>query len=268
MGRTGVANLPLHGGKAPSWLFKRMVKLSRGIADVMIEEYGREEFIKRLSDPFWFQALSCVLGFDCHSSGCTTVTCGALKEAIDPEFHGFAVVGGKGRASRKTLEEIDKSNIFFDLSSKNVDDLKYSSRMAAKVDNSALQDSHSLYHHVFVFSEDGIWSVIQQGLNTEDNYARRYHWFSKNFDSFIKDPHDSIMGERVSNVLNMASGDSEVCQKTCVDLVNDDPVHLRCDWASLLKHKDQTTLFDWEKKEKKLVIWFVWICLVVLVGEG
>jgi uncharacterized protein len=250
MGRTGVANLPLHGGKAPSWLFKRMVKLSRGIADVMIEEYSRDEFIKRLSNPFWFQALSCVLGFDWHSSGTTTVTCGALKEAIDPEIHGFAVVGGKGKASRKTLEEIDKSNMFFNLSSKTVDDLKYSSRMAAKVDNSALQDSHSLYHHVFVFSEDGIWSVIQQGLNTEDNYARRYHWFSKNFDSFIKNPHDSILGEKVSNVLDMSSGDSEGCQKSCVDLVNDDPVHLKCDWASLLKHKDQTTLFDWDKKRK------------------
>ena len=116
MAKTGVANLPLHGGKAPKWLFKRMVKLSRGITDVVIHEYGRDELLRRLSDPFWFQALSCVLGYDWHSSGTTTVTCGALNEAIDPQEHGFAMAGGKGKASRKTLEQIGKIGELYNFS--------------------------------------------------------------------------------------------------------------------------------------------------------
>ena len=144
MQKTGVANLPLHGGKAPKWLFKRMVQLSKGIIEVINYEYGKDEFISRLSDPFWFQALSCVLGFDFHSSGTTTVTCGALKEAINPEEHGFAITGGKGKASRKTLEQIEKIGEVYNFPINKMNELKYSSRMAAKVDNTAIQDGHQL----------------------------------------------------------------------------------------------------------------------------
>jgi hypothetical protein len=244
MARTGVANLPLHGGKAPKWLFDRMVKLSRGIIDVIIIEYGKDEFLKRISDPFWFQSLSCVLGFDWHSSGCTTVTCGALKEAIKPEEHGFAIAGGKGKASRKTIQQIDEIGETFSFTDSKIKELQYSSRMSAKIDNTAIQDGHTLYHHVFLFTEQGKWAVIQQGMNSTTNYARRYHWLS-GFDNFIVDPHNSIIGENVGRVLNMVSKNSVSSQKTCVDLVKDNPRHLINDWASLTRLETQTTLDEW-----------------------
>ncbi|MCJ7570367.1 MAG: DUF763 domain-containing protein [Candidatus Thermoplasmatota archaeon] len=241
MVRTGVANLPLHGGTAPKWLFKRMVKLSEGIIEVIIHEYGKDEFLKRISDPFWFQSLSCVLGFDWHSSGCTTVTCGALKEAIKPEEYGLAIAGGKGKASRKTIQQIDEIGEIFNFTDSKIRELQYSSRMSAKVDNTAIQDGYNLYHHVFLFTENGKWAVIQQGMNSDIKYARRYHWLS-GFDSFIIDPHNSIIGEKVDNVLNMVSRDSISSQKTCVDLVCEHPRHLVNDWVSLTRLKTQTTL--------------------------
>lgn len=245
MAKTGIANLPLHGGKAPKWLFKRMVNLSRGIIDVILLEYGREEFLKRLSDPFWFQAFSCVLGYDFHSSGTTTVTCGALKEAINPEEHGFAVAGGKGKASRKTIEQIEGLGETFNFTDSKIKELQYSSCMSAKIDNTAIQDGHSLYHHIFLFTEDGKWSVIQQGMNSKTNYARRYHWLS-GFESFIVDPDNSIIGEKKeNNVLNMVSKKSVSSQKTSVDLVCDHPRHLLNDWASLTRLESQTTLDDY-----------------------
>ena len=255
MAKTGVANLPLHGGKAPKWLFKRMVKLSRGITDVVIHEYGRDELLRRLSDPFWFQALSCVLGYDWHSSGTTTVTCGALKEAIDPQEHGFAMAGGKGKASRKTLEQIGKIGELYNFSTAKIDELRYSSRMAAKVDNTAIQDGHNLYHHVFLFSEDDLWGVIQQGMNSETSYARRYHWFSGDFDGFLHDPHNAIVGKKCrGKVLDMSSGESEPSQKICVDLVNDNPNHFRKDWAELTRHGNQRVLDDWLYPDKKICV--------------
>jgi hypothetical protein len=244
--KIGIANLPLHGGKAPKWLFKRMVKLSRGIFDVLIFEYGRDEFLRRISDPFWFQSLSCVLGFDYHSSGCTTVTCGALKEAIKPEEHGFAIAGGKGKASKNTIKQIEEFGKIFSFNDSKIKKLQYSSRMSAKVDNTAIQDGHNLYHHVFIFTEDGLWTVIQQGMNSDTNYARRYHWLSENVKNFICEPHKGIIGEESQeNVLNMVSVDSKNCQKTSVDIVNDHPRHLRNNWEIIIKHKNQTTLEDW-----------------------
>ena len=246
MPKTGIANLPLHGGKAPKWLFKRMVKLSKGIIDVLILEYGRDEILKRISDPFWFQSLSCVLGFDYHSSGCTTVTCGALKEAIKPEEHGFAIAGGKGKASRNTLKQIEEIGETFSFSDSKIKKLKYSSRMSAKVDNTAIQDGYSLYHHVFIFTEDGLWTVIQQGLDSNTNYARRYHWLCENVKNFVCEPHKGIIGEKSQEkVLNMVSEVSENCQKTSVDLVKEHPRHLRRNWEIIIKHKNQTTLEDW-----------------------
>lgn len=247
MARTGSANLPLHGGKAPRWLFKRMVQLSEGIISVMIHEYGQETVLKRLSDPFWFQALSCVLGFDWHSSGTTTVTCGALKEAIHPEEHGIVIAGGKGKASRKTLDEIEEHSTNFNLSTSKIEKLTYSSRMTAKIDNTAIQDNHQLYHHVFAFTEQGIWTVIQQGLNIEQQYARRYHWFSKQVDHFTKNPHDSILGHQSNEpVLDMVSQTSINCQKTSLDLVNDHPQHLQHEWSKLTREPTQKSLYDLE----------------------
>jgi len=246
MSKTGIANLPLHGGKAPKWLFKRMVKLSKGITEVIIHEYGQDELLQRLSDPFWFQALSCVLGYDWHSSGTTTVTCGALKAAIDPEEHGFAIAGGKGKTSRKTPNEIEKIGEKYNFSTHKIEELKYSSRMAAKVDNAAIQDGHNLYHHVFLFTEGGKWAVIQQGLDLETNYARRYHWLSECMDSFVCEPHTAIVGDiKQEIILDMTAKQSKSTQKLSVDIVKDNPNHLRNDWAMLTKHRNQRTLDNW-----------------------
>jgi hypothetical protein len=250
--RTGIANLPLHGGKAPKCLFNRMVSLSKGITQIIILEYGKKDFLKRISDPFWFQALSCVLGFDYHSSGTTTVVCGALKKAINPSELGIAIAGGKGKNSRNTPKEIEEVGEIYNFSTKKIEELKYSSKIAAKVDNTAIQDGHNLYHHNFFLSEDGYWTVIQQGLNNDTNYARRYHWFSDQVDSYICEPHDGIVGNKSNlQVLDMVSKNSSSCQKTCVDLVCDNPRHLLSDWLQLTKIQSQTTLDDWQNSNKK-----------------
>ncbi len=251
MPKTGIANLPLHPGKAPRWLFKRMVSLSKGIVEVIIYEYGRDEFLRRISDPFWFQALACVLGWDWHSSGASTVTCGALKEAIDPLEYGFAVTGGKGKASRNTLQEIEKIGDIYNLSISSIDELQYSSRMTAKVDNTAIQDGHNLYHHVLIFSEDGKWAVIQQGMNSETNYARRYHWLSETVENFVCEPHTAIVSDvKQDNVLDMTAKQSIPAQKISVDLVNDNPIRLRREWAELTLHHNQRTLDNWNQPMK------------------
>jgi len=251
MPKTGVANLPLHPGKAPRWLFKRMVLLSKGIAEVIIYEYGKDEFLRRISDPFWFQALACVLGWDWHSSGASTVTCGALKEAIDPEKFGLAIAGGKGKASRKTLQEVEKIGELYNLSTYSIDELQYSSRMSAKVDNTAIQDGHNLYHHVLIFTERGKWAVIQQGMNSETNYARRYHWLSETVENFVCEPHSAILGDiHHEKVLDMTAKQSIPTQNVSVDLVNDNPVHLKRDWAELTLHHNQRTLDNWKQPKK------------------
>lgn len=227
MRRTGVANLPLHGGKAPPWLFRKMVKLSRAITDVLLYEYGHDEFLRRMADPFWFQAFGCTLGFDWHSSGLSTTTCGALKMAIDPEEHGIAVAGGKGKTSRKAPGEIEEISNLFSLSTKKTESLLHASKTSAKVDNSCVQDGYSLYHHTFLFTEKGKWAVVQQGMNENNMYARRYHWLSDGVRSFVDEPHSAICGERKEErALNLISKDNRETRKGSVDLVKDDPIHL------------------------------------------
>lgn len=224
--RTGYANLPLHYGHTPRWLFEKMKQLSLAITRVLIDEFGKDEFLRRLSDPFWFQAFSCAIGFDWHSSGTTTVTCGVLKESLKQEF-GIAVVGGKGKASRRTPEEIEKIGEFFSLSTKKIEKLKYSSKMVAKVDSTALQDGYNLYHHTFVFTEDGKWCVIQQGLNPENRYARRYHWLSEKVKSLVEEPHTAICCDSKGEALNMVAKESKEARKASVDLVKDNPLKLK-----------------------------------------
>lgn len=230
--QTGVASLPLHYGKAPPWLFKRMVKLAGGITKVIVQEYSQEEFLRRLSDPLWFQAFGCVLGFDWHSSGLTTTVTGALKESLKPEDSGLVICGGKGKASRKAPQEIQKIGGLFSLSTKDIEELKYSSRMSAKIDSAALQDGYQLYHHIFVFNEKGKWAVIQQGMNPKDHYARRYHWLSDNIQSFVEEPHSAICGRKEQDVLDMVARDSRDARKTSVDLVRDEPRKLDRFFAS------------------------------------
>ncbi len=225
MKKTGTTDLPLHGGKAPRWLFERMVKLSGAITDAIIYEYGQKEFLRRISDPFWFQAFSCTIGFDWHSSGTTTTACGALKMAIKPEETGIVVAGGKGRASRKTPNEIEAASEIFSLTTKKIKELQYSSRLAAKVDNTCIQDSYQLYHHNLFFTENGDWAIIQQGMNNK--YARRYHWLSENTESFVDEPHCGICSDRLEeNTLDMTSKKSKETRKISVDLIKDNPEHL------------------------------------------
>ncbi len=208
--RTGIADLPLHGHHCPRWLFERMVRLSSAVIEAIVEEYGPAEVLERLSDPFWFQAFGCVVGFDWHSSGLTTVLCGALKEGLRPKqrYLGLYLAGGKALASRKTPQEIESYADRHGLSV-NVNLLQYASRMSAKVDNSAVQDGFNIYHHVFAFTADGRWAVVQQGMNQSSGWARRYHWMGEKLNSFVHEPHAAICGNPVGLVLNMVAGDSE-----------------------------------------------------------
>jgi len=223
-----VTNLPLHGGKAPRWLFHRMVKLTEGIVDVMLYEYDADEFLRRISNPYWFQAFSCVLGFDWHSSGTTTTTCGALKSAIKPEEHGIVVGGGKGKASRKTPTDIENAGEIFSLSTNKIEDLIHSSRISAKIDNSCVQDGYQLYHHSFILTENGKWAVIQQGMNQDNGYARRYHWLGEEVDELTIDPHKGICCDDESKkTLNMTANNSEEAREISVDLICDNPEHLK-----------------------------------------
>lgn len=223
MRKTGITNLPLHTGKAPPWLFQRMVKLAREISIILIEEFGEIEFIKRISDPFWFQAFGCVLGFDWHSSGITTTVCGALKEGlkgIEKEL-GVFINGGKGSLARKTPEEIIAK---CDSISLDAQKLIYSSKMSAKIDNTAIQDGFDIYHHCFIFTKTGEWAVVQQGMNTTNKYARRYHWISLNFNSFVEEPHNAICSDvKNVNVLNMVAKESKQAQKVSTFIAREKP---------------------------------------------
>ncbi|MEM5773086.1 MAG: DUF763 domain-containing protein [Candidatus Aenigmatarchaeota archaeon] len=242
-----MADLPLHLGIAPKWLFERMVKLSKSVTEIIILEYGKDNFLRKISDPFWFQAFACVLGWDFHSSGCTTVTLGALKEANLKEF-GIAVLGGKGKASRKTPQEIEALAEEFSFSDKKIEELKKVSKLVAKIDNVALQDGFQLYHHSFIVTEEGNWAVIQQGMNLENKYARRYHWLSEKVKSFVNEPHLAICCDIKSKPLNMVAEESEEARKCSVDLVNDNPIHLK---KYLVPSKEQKTIFKYLRMPAK-----------------
>jgi hypothetical protein len=220
--RTGFAQLPLHYGRAPSWLTVRMKKLANEIVTIILDEYGTDNFLRRISDPFWFQAFGCALGYDWHSSGVTTVVTGILKEAILPEEHGIAVCGGKGKISRQTPLEIGNIGKRFGFSNGDIDALRYASKMSAKIDNAAIQAGYQLYHHAFFVAEDRKWAVIQQGMCLQDRTARRYHWLSENVSSFVVEPHNAIVGEAKRDAaLNMTAKESEDCRKASVDIADE-----------------------------------------------
>ena len=205
--RTGIANMPLHYGKVPMWLFGRMCQLAREITIVTVSELGPEEMLRRLSAPYWFQALGCALGYDWHSSGVTTTVCGALKEGIrglEKEL-GLFIAGGKGKASRKTPAEIENSGHLLKV---NPSPMVYASRMSAKVDSSALQDGYQLYHHVFFFTRYGFWAVVQQGMNEKNRYARRYHWLGEKVADFACEPESAICSQARGEALNLVASES------------------------------------------------------------
>lgn len=222
--KTGIALLPLHYGKAPSWLFSRMKRLATEISWVVVREYGPAEFLNKLSDPFWFQAFGCVLGFDWHSSGLTTTVCGALKEGLKDVSGeiGLFVCGGKGGVSRKTPEEI-RAIASKRLLNDDPEKLIYSSRMSAKVDSAALQDGYQLYHHCFIFTKQGEWAVIQQGMNTDTRLARRYHWLSSELLDFVCEPHNAICCNQKGRVINMVARESQDCREMSTVLATEKP---------------------------------------------
>ena len=219
---TGFASLPLHGGKAPPWLFGRMVRLSREIVIYLAGEYGTAEILRRLSDPYWFQAFGCVLGFDWHSSGVTTTVCGAVKESLkdlDREL-GFFAAGGKGRVSRKTPQQIAD---VCDRTGREARPLIYASRTAAKVDSAAVQDGYQLYHHVFFFTSAGDWCVVQQGMSDASRTARRYHWLSDTVKSFVDEPHEAVCCDARGATLNLVAHENDPVRRASADLAAQKP---------------------------------------------
>jgi hypothetical protein len=226
MRQTGIAQLPLHGGKAPAWLFQRMVRLGREITRLIIENDGPQAFLQRIADPYWLQSLGCVLGFDWHSSGVTTTVCGALKEGLkgrEKEF-GLIIAGGKGATSRKTPGEIITAGEKFPLDC-NPDALVYLSRLTAKVDNNAIQDGFQLYHHSFFFTFTGAWAVVQQGMN--ERFARRYHWFSEAVQTMTLEPHAAICSNlQKQRALNLVALDSQPAQSMITNLSHERPEKL------------------------------------------
>jgi uncharacterized protein len=219
---TGFAHLPLHPGRAPAWLFGRMTRLAREITAHVVADHGADEMLRRLADPFWFQAFGCVLGFDWHSSGVTTTVTGALKEGIKGMEHelGFFAQGGKGLASRKTPVQIAArcENLSMDPAP-----LVYASRMAAKVDSAAVQDGYQLYHHTFFFTRAGHWSVVQQGMSDRSGTARRYHWLSESLQSFVNEPHEAICSDVRGETLNLVAGEHDRLRRASVELASGQP---------------------------------------------
>ncbi len=239
--RRRVAHLPLHGGQAPAWLFGRMHRLAGSIVQLIVTDYGSAEMLTRLADPFWFQAFGCVLGFDWHSSGLTTVTCGAMKEAYKRlgDDLGIRVAGGKGGVSRKTPQEImtvgDKTGV-------DADRLVYASKMSAKVDSAAVQDGYELYHHNFFFDDQGRWCVVQQGMCDASSYARRYHWLEtalpeasedhavprelQRVQSFVCEPHNAILAQALTGeqlMLNLVAAESAESRAGSVEVTRMHP---------------------------------------------
>jgi uncharacterized protein len=220
--RTGSADLPLHGGHVPAWLATRMASLGRVIVEAIVHHYGRDEVLRRLAHPFWFQSFGAVMGMDWHSSGITTSVLGALKRGLKPLEHelGIYVCGGKGAHSRKTPAELtaigERTGI-------DAAELAHASRLVAKVDSAAVQDGYDLYLHGFIVTNDARWCVIQQGMSEEKREARRYHWLSEGLDSFLDSPHSAIEGRNQGAIVNLADKRAERNRQAGLELVHAGP---------------------------------------------
>jgi hypothetical protein len=223
--RSGQADLPLHNGKVPPWLYERMAKMARAIVEAVLADYGKSSFLSRISDPFWFQALGSVLGMDWHSSGITTSVVGALKQAINPisKEVGLYVCGGRGGYSRRTPDEL-----MYYAGQTGLDGhaLVRSSRLTAKVDNTAIQDGFQIYLHSFIISDTGEWSVIQQGMNGPIGMARRYHWHSPGVRSFVDEPHACIVGENLGKILNLTDRDAGKTRQGILEITRESPAKM------------------------------------------
>jgi uncharacterized protein len=220
--RTGSADLPLHGGRVPPWLSARMASLGRVIVEAIVHHYGRDEVLRRLAHPFWFQSFGAVMGMDWHSSGITTSVLGALKRGIRPleSELGIFVCGGKGAQSRKTPAELTAIG---DRTGLDAAALTHASKLVAKVDSAAVQDGYDLYLHGFIVTNDGSWCVVQQGMSEAKREARRYHWLSENLDSFLDSPHSAIEGRNHGAIVNLADRRAERNRQAGLSLVHGGP---------------------------------------------
>lgn len=222
MKRSGIADLPLHGGRVPAWLAERMTTLGTAITEAVVHHYGRSAFLSRLSDPFWFQALGSVMGMDWHSSGITTSVMGALKRGLNPRADelGLYVCGGRGRHSRQTPAELRALGERLGL---DADGLVRTSRLTARIDNNAIADGFQIYLHAFVLAADGEWAVVQQGLNGPAGTARRYHWHSATVRDFIAEPHTAIVGDPQGVILNLVDAGAAPAQQAMLAIAADSP---------------------------------------------
>jgi hypothetical protein len=218
MRKSGSADLPLHGGHVPKWLADRMTRLGAVLTEAIVHHYGRDEFLRRLAHPFWFQSFGAVMGMDWHSSGITTSVLGALKRGLNPLSGelGLHVCGGRGKHSRLTPGELVAlgDRIGFD-----GDELAQASRLTAKVDSAAVQDGFDLYLHGFVVSDEGRWAVIQQGMNGDRKQARRYHWLSEGLKNFVEEPHTAIEGPSQGNIINLTDRRAEHSRRRQIELL-------------------------------------------------
>ena len=218
--RSGGADLPLHNGRVPAWLGQRMARLGAVIAEAIAHDYGRDEFLRRLAHPFWFQSFGAVMGMDWHSSGITTSVIGALKRGLAPLSGelGIHVCGGRGRHSRQTPLELTTigDRVGFDGEA-----LARASRLVAKVDSAAVQDGFDLYLHGFIVTDEGKWVVVQQGMNGETRLARRYHWLSEGLKNFVEAPHAAIDGKNQGEIVNLTDRRAEASRMRQLDLLRD-----------------------------------------------
>ena len=230
--RRSVTSLPLHYGKAPRWLFDRMKQLSGAVISLIVMEFGPSELIRRLADPVWFQAFGCVAGFDWHSSGLTTTLCGAIKEGVALLSHDLpiAVCGGKGKSALRTPLELQDYGARWGM---DTDGLVAMSRLCAKVDNSLVQDGYDLYHHTFIFSKDGDWAVVQQGMNGEERTARRYQWLSREDLDPVCEPHSGITCDRTEKTLNLVARESDPVRRATMEFVKEHPDRMARTWKEV-----------------------------------
>ena len=227
MKRSGTADLPLHYGRVPEWLHSRMTAIGREIIRALVLQAGPSEVLRRLSDPFWFQALGSVMGMDWHSSGITTSVMGALKRAVNPLYSelGLWICGGRGKHSLQTPSEL---LAFSDRTGCDGTTLVRASKLSAKVDNTCIDDGFSLYLHSFIVSKNGEWAVIQQGMNPSVRRARRYHWHSSTVRSFVDDPHTAVIGENIGEIMNLSDARAEQNRQGIVEFLSQHPdVQLR-----------------------------------------
>jgi len=222
MKRSGVADLPLHGGSVPQWLAERMTRLGSAITETIIYDYGTSAFLSRLSDPFWFQALGAVMGMDWHSSGITTSVMGALKRGLAPSADelGLYVCGGRGRSSRNTPHEL---RLIAERRGFDGEALVRTSRLTARVDNNAIADGFQIYLHSFVVTANGEWAVVQQGLNDRTGMARRYHWHSAMVSDFVAEPHTGIVGPHQGTIMNLVDAQARPAQTAMLGIVRENP---------------------------------------------